>query len=150
MNQIKHHFNKFHCRSTGLLLVRLAAGIIFVYHGYMKLSDMTSTIAFFASLGLGAFFAYLVALVEFAGGISLIIGYGARYFATALAITMVFSIILVKSKIGFTASEIDIMLLATMLAIVFSGCGKYSVCAMMHHKKCMPCKDGGNCECQHK
>jgi uncharacterized membrane protein YphA (DoxX/SURF4 family) len=77
MKALKHHF---HSPALGLFMIRLVAGVIFIYHGISKLSDMPSTVGFFASLGLGAFFAWLVALVELLGGVSLILGLWSRFF----------------------------------------------------------------------
>ena len=50
-------------KSVGLLIIRLAAGLIFLVHGISKLSDIESTTMFFASMGLGAIFAWLVVIV---------------------------------------------------------------------------------------
>ena len=44
----------------GMLLLRLAVGVIFIAHGWGKFSDMASTIGFFGQLGMPSVFAYLV------------------------------------------------------------------------------------------
>ena len=43
----------------GMLLLRLATGIIFIAHGWAKFSDMTGTVAFFGHLGMPSILAYL-------------------------------------------------------------------------------------------
>ena len=130
-------------KSVGLLIIRLTAGIIFLIHGIGKFSDMDATIMFFGSLGLAAFFAWLVAIVETVGGAMLIFGLFTRKAASILALVMIFAIILVKSKMPFNMGEIDLMLLGSMFGLMFLGGGKYSVAGMCKWGgTCMVCKDG--------
>lgn len=66
--------------------LRVSSGILFVAHGWMKVSVFTipGTVAFFESLGLPGFFAYLTIFAELAGGIALILGVGTRLVSIAL------------------------------------------------------------------
>jgi uncharacterized membrane protein YphA (DoxX/SURF4 family) len=144
MEMIKKHI---HSPSLGLFIIRLVAGTIFMFHGIQKLSDMEGTIAFFGSLGFGAFLAWAVAIIETVGGFALIIGYFNKFFSALLGIIMLVAIFKVKWAAGFSKMEIDLMLLATTIATLFSGCGRYSVCGW-RHKNCNDCKDG-KCGCQH-
>lgn len=145
MQQIKHHF---HSPALGLFLIRFVAGVIFIFHGVQKLSNMEGTIAFFGSIGFGALLAWAVALVEVAGGLSLILGIWTKVFGALLAAIMITALFKLKIALGFVASEIDLMLLATSLAVIFSGCGKYSICKFWH-KDCTDCKDSSGCGCSH-
>ncbi len=139
-------------KSTALLLIRLSLAIVFLSHGIAKLSDMDSTIAFFGSLGVSAFFAWIVAITETLGGLFMLVGIWTCVTGTALAIIMIMAIILVKSKMGFPAMELEIVLLASSLAIAFAGAGKYSIgwcCShcMAKNGSCGCCGNGscGNC-----
>ena len=87
---------------------------------------MSDTVGFFASIGVGVFFTWVVALVETIGGVAMIIGFMSRIFAKLLAFTMIMAIVLVKAKTGFQGMEIDIILLASCLTILFAGPGKYT------------------------
>jgi uncharacterized membrane protein YphA (DoxX/SURF4 family) len=119
-----------HNKSVGLLLLRVATGLVFLVHGYLKIvmmSDPQGTIAFFASIGLPAFCAYLVAYVELLGGISLIVGYGSKIFSALLAIVMIVALIKVHIPMGWLASELPITLLGATLGIFFAGAGKYGL-----------------------
>ncbi len=145
MELVRKHL---HSPALGLFIIRLVAGTIFIYHGAQKLSNMEGTVAFFGSLGIGAFITWVVALIELVGGISLIIGYWSKFFATALGIIMIVAIFKVKISMGFAAAEIDLMLLATTIAVLFSGCGRYSVCRFWH-KDCADCSANGSCGCGH-
>lgn len=130
----------------GLFILRVVFGIIFIAHGWAKIGNMDGTIGFFSSLGLPVFTAYLVAWVEFLGGIAVLLGIFSRIAAYLLAITMVVAIFLVKIKAGFLGGyELDLILLASALVIAWSGAGPYSVsgkvcgcgsCGMCGNKLC--------------
>ena len=62
------------------LALRLTSGVAFLAHGWMKVSLFTipGAVAFFESLGLPGFFAYLTILGELGGGLALILGVGVR------------------------------------------------------------------------
>lgn len=112
----------------GLLLLRLAVGVIFIVHGWSKFADMTGTIQFFDQLNLGPLLAYLVAAVELLGGIALVIGIYTDLAALLLAIVMVVALVYVKMatlKLGFFGYEVDLILLAANLAIIFVGPGRH-------------------------
>lgn len=143
MEIIKKHFLS---PALGLFIIRLVAGSIFMFHGIQKLSNMEGTIGFFASLGFSAFLAWAVAIIETAGGLALIIGYCSKFFSALLAIIMLVAILKVKWSFGFTALEIDFMLLATTIAVIFSGCGRYSICRFWH-KSCESCVNTNDCGC---
>jgi putative oxidoreductase len=120
-------FKKAH--DVGPLLLRLAVGIIFILHGISKLGALDKTASFFAGIGIPAagFAAGLVAVVELGGGILLILGLFTRQASLLLAIVMIVAILTVKLKMGFPAMDIDVVLLAGSLSLLFTGPGKYSL-----------------------
>jgi putative oxidoreductase len=133
------------CKSKGLLVLRLAAGIIFLMHGWGKLTGNPSIEMFSGMLGsmgvpAAMFFAWVVALVEFFGGLSLILGIFTRPFAILLAIDMLVAFFGAKHAM-FPAGDIDFMLLGTSIAIALMGSGRFSVAGMM-----MKGKHGGECK----
>jgi len=116
----------------GLLILRLAVGLIFVAHGWDKFSEMEGmggTITFFAQLGMPAFFAYVTATVEIVAGLALIIGIYTDLAALLLAMVMVVALVYVKMvtfKLGLLGGyELDLILLAASLTIMFVGPGKH-------------------------
>ena len=143
------HSKMLYKPSLGLLLLRLVVGGIFIYMGYLKFHDMAQTIGFFAGLGLGAFWAYLVTIVEFVGGIFMVIGLFTQLIGFLFTIIMIVAIAKVTGHGGFAASLTPIMIGVTSLALAISGCGRYSTCGMMHGKDCTSCKADGKCSCQH-
>lgn len=62
--------------TLALTLLRVAVGGLMMVHGYMKLADISGTIANFTSLGIPApeLSAYLAILGEFFGGLGLALG----------------------------------------------------------------------------
>lgn len=120
----------------GLLIGRIVLGVVFIAHGYQKLfvTGVDQIAGFFGSLGIPIpeFFAWLVSLTEFVGGIAVLIGLLTRYAATGLAITLIVAILTVKAKIGLIGSpgagyELDLALLALSLALLLAGPGKLSL-----------------------
>jgi len=121
-------FTKYRNPNVGLLLIRVGIALVFIVHGISKLSNIDGTIAFFGSLGLGVFFAYLVAVVELLAGISMLLGFWVEASGIALAIIMVIAIFTVKLKVGFLGGyELDLPLLLSALGIAFAGPGKYAI-----------------------
>lgn len=143
------HFKMFNRPNLGILILRIAVGLIFIYSGYMKLSDMSMTVQFFGMIGFGAFWAWVVSLTELVAGIAMVIGFGTQIAGLLLFITMTVATIKMFGQAGFMGSLGPIMLGISSLSIALSGCGKHSVCNMMHGKNCGTCKDGGKCVCQH-
>lgn len=128
MKQICHQWvEKLQCPNTGLLILRITLGAIFVAHGWGKIQGIEGTIGFFGSLGLTPFFAYLVAWVEFVGGIVMILGITVREAAMLFSIILLTAIYLVHWKQGWKGMEFPIILLGASLALVFLGSGKYSL-----------------------
>src|SRR6202030_4762046 len=73
-------------KPLALAMLRASIGIIFIYHGYPKLFTHTHDImAAFQRMGFPSFFAYIAGVVEFFGGIVLILGLFARIAALLLA-----------------------------------------------------------------
>lgn len=116
------------------LPLRLVLGIVFLVHGYLKLfGGIEGTTGFFSSLEipLAGFFAYVVGLVEFFGGIALILGLIIKLTSVLLIIDMVVATLLVHLPNGFLISnngaEFTLSLLAGLVALAFLGAGKFSL-----------------------
>jgi len=127
----------------GLLILRLATGIIFLVHGWPKLnpnSPMKGPAGFGSFLKqmgvpLPIFFGWVVALLETVGVVLLILGLGTRILAVLFAIDMLVATFVAKRrvmKVGFTAQqatgwEFDFALLAISLALLFTGSGSIAL-----------------------
>jgi putative oxidoreductase len=120
--------------SLGIAILRIAVGIIFAAHGYMKLFvwGIGGTTNAFAGMGVPVpgLTAPLVGVLEFFGGIALIVGVLTRLVSLGMAIDMLVAIFLVRIKGGFFApngAEFEILLFVASLALVFTGAGAFSI-----------------------
>ncbi len=108
------------------LLLRIALGVVFIVHGFGKLTDIQSTIGFFGKIGipLSGFFAWVVALVEFLGGLLVLTGLYTRIAAGLIAVVMVVAMITVKFAQGFAGGwEFDFTLFMVAVSLVLIGDG---------------------------
>jgi putative oxidoreductase len=113
----------------GLLLLRLALGIIFISHGYPKLSHPEAMHGMFVQHGLPGYFAEISGVLEVFGGGLLILGLFTRAAALLLAIEMGVAIWKVHSGGGFMAVrnyEFPLALLVACFALASIGAGRIS------------------------
>lgn len=81
-------------KPVALLLLRVALGVIFVYHGYPKLFTHTrQTMDGFVHMGFPGYFAYIAGVIEFFGGCLLIAGLFTRIAGLLLAAEMAVALI---------------------------------------------------------
>ena len=121
--------------SIGLAVLRIATGVVFLDHGYQKMFKMGigGVTGFFGQIGvpLPGVMATLITVLEVFGGVALIIGFLTRPLALAFALDMLGAIFLVQLKSGFSKFELEFLLLAASVALIFTGAGRYSIDAMM-------------------
>ena len=120
--------------ALGLTILRVIIGIVFIAHGAQKLFvfGIHGVVGGFSQMGvpLPSITAPLVAIVEFVGGIALVLGLFTRIAALLLAIDMLGAIVLVHFKGGFflpAGYEFALTLLAANIALAVSGPGDYAV-----------------------
>jgi len=115
----------------GLLILRLALALIFVYHGYPKLVRADAGMRdFFLQHGFPGYFVGLAGILECLGGGLLVIGLFARPVALLLAIEMGVVIWKVKSSHGVMAVndyQLELALGAASTALATVGAGVLSL-----------------------
>ncbi|WP_214416780.1 DoxX family protein [Sphaerisporangium fuscum] len=129
-------------RPIALLLARVAVGVIFIAHGWQKFATMGigGTTKFFESIGapLPGITAPLVAALELAGGVALVLGLLLPVFGTLLALDMIGAIALVHGANGLFADkggfELVLALAALALAVGFSGGGLLAADALWRRR----------------
>ena len=133
-------------RAGALLILRLALGATFIIHGYPKLfpSGPSGFAGFLTNLGFPApgILAWIVSLVEFGGGIAMILGFLVRYAGVLMVIEMAITSTRVKMArgVGFVGArgagwELDFLLLAIALALALLGAGAFSIDGMLAKRK---------------
>ena len=124
-------------QSAFLAIIRIFWGYLFFLAGLEKLLHMESTVAFFHEIGvpLGAFSAYLVAILELVGGICFILGFFTRLSALALVVIMVMALVTahtdsiahIASNPHFLFAQAPFSYLVTSLVLFFFGAGSWSL-----------------------
>jgi putative oxidoreductase len=114
------------------LILRLAIGTLFIIHGYPKLTaaQRTQGGAWMKSMGMPAAMVPFGGVVEFFGGLALILGILTPIVAALAALWMLSTTWLVttKAKKKYVGGyEIDITLFLAALALALLGSGIYSI-----------------------
>jgi putative oxidoreductase len=118
----------------GITVLRVVVGIVFLAHGGQKLFvwGVTNVAGFFGQVGipLPMLAAIVVTLVEFLGGLALLLGLYSRWAAIPLGITMLVAILTVHLRGGFFVPqgvEFVLTLLAANVALALLGSGEASL-----------------------
>ena len=115
-------------------LIRFAAGVMMIPHGYGKVfGGIDRTANFFSSIGIepAIFFAWYVGIIEFAGGICVMLGFLTRIFSIQLIGVLFVATFFVHFQNGFLwvkgGYEYPLMWMLIMIAITFKGGEKWSI-----------------------
>lgn len=119
------------------LALRVVLATVFIAHGYPKLfKDFVGTSAFLSGLGFkpGKFWAVVLGVTEFFGGIALLLGVASRVVAGLLIVSMTVATLtkIFKWKVPFTKMdatgwEFDLLLVAALVSLFLLGSGNGSV-----------------------
>jgi putative oxidoreductase len=124
---------------TGLLILRLVLGVVFVGHGAQKLfgwfggGGLKGTTGWIGSMGMRPawFWAFMASISEFGGGVLLLLGFLNPLGSLGVIAAMLMAIAKVHWTKGFWSAkggyEFPLMNLAAALAIGFIGSGAFSV-----------------------
>ena len=122
----------------GLLLLRVALGLVFVMHGWQKLTVLghSGVTGFLGSIGVPwpALNATLLIATELGGGLALLLGAFTRVAGALTAFAMLVATVLVHLPNGFflpNGYEFAATLLVSSVAVAFTGAGAYSVDALL-------------------
>ncbi len=134
MHTAIHQLNRL--QPLAPLVLRIVIGALFVWHGIDKFDTGIPMIQdMFTMWGVPApgLTAPLSAIIEIGAGAALIAGIGTRLAALALSVVMVGALMYVKADLGVISSEpmpgaeLDLALLAGLVAVVVLGPGRYSL-----------------------
>jgi putative oxidoreductase len=128
---------------VGLLVARLALGIVFLPHGLQKTlglfggAGFSGTMGFFTQEGMPSIIAFLIIIGESFGALGLIIGFLSRLAAFGISLIMLGAIFMVHLPNGFFMNwfgtkqgegfEFHILAIGLGLVVLIGGAGKWSV-----------------------
>lgn len=113
-----------------LFFSRVVLGVVMIYHGNKKIFSLRKNAASFEEMGFrpGMIFGTIVAVVEYVGGIAVLIGIYAAFFAAIFAFQMIVGTFWkLKKKKSFTDYAYDLLLLAISAVIMAFGPGNFSL-----------------------
>jgi putative oxidoreductase len=128
--------------AVGLLLVRIATGAAFLFHGWPKIQNATGWMG--ANADMPPWLQAAAAVSEFGGGIALILGLLTPLGALGIACVMVTAIAkihlpnghpFVAAKPGDPSFELAAVYLANALLLLSMGAGALSLDALIFGKK---------------
>lgn len=125
------------CESDGykdfaMLVGRVVVGVIFILAGWGKFQNIEMVTGMFESWGFPApvFFVWLTALIEFVGGIGLVLGIFTKLWGLLLSVTMLVALLAVHVPQGHDfkeAMQLPLALLAANVLLSASGGGSWKV-----------------------
>ena len=117
------------------LVLRVATGLVFFVHGYMKLTTqgVPGVSGFLGTLGfpIPDVFAVILIATELVGGAALIAGLFTHWAAKLTAVVAILALVLVHMNNGFLVQgngyEFILLLFAATISLMVTGAGRYSL-----------------------
>ena len=134
MHQVCSTLNRF--RPAVPLVLRVVLGGLFIWHGIDKFDvgiDMIEGMFTMWGVPAPGLTAPLTAIIEIGAGTMLVLGIGSRIAAMLLSVVVIGALIYVKRDLGIISSqpmpgaELDLAMLAGLIALVILGPGSISV-----------------------
>jgi putative oxidoreductase len=126
-------------QATLLLVGRILIALIFVWFGYLKLTNWDGSVQYFTKWGFAwapALGAALAVIFELGGGILLVIGWKTRWVALALFVYLLVATFIVHTYWSYEAAQRfnqmshfykNVAIMGAMLCLAAAGPGRYSV-----------------------
>jgi putative oxidoreductase len=118
-------------------LCRVFCGIVFIVHGTPKIMNLEATTGMFEGMGFPGWMAVPIALLEFFGGILLVVGFLTRILAATFIVEMIVAGIKVHLPHGFDVYhfgdpmargyEYVLALVLLLLVVILLGAGPVSI-----------------------
>jgi putative oxidoreductase len=134
-----HHAHDRTAVDVSLLVVRVAAGVIFAAHGAQKLFGAFGGPGLAKMVEMMGPMGYPVTIGEFFGGLGLIVGFLSRFSAASNIVIMIGAIAMVHGKHGFflgtgpestlanAGFEYNLALIGLLAPTLIAGPGRYAI-----------------------
>jgi len=127
--------NHYRYHNLGLLIIRVGLGIMFMVHGFPKITGgpeaWASLGGVMGKVGLGfapTFWGFMAALAEFGGGLLLVLGLLFRFACLGLLITMAMATVMhLSAGDGFGDYSHALESAFVFLGLLLAGPGRYSL-----------------------
>jgi putative oxidoreductase len=113
-----------------LLIARVILAAVMIFYGWPKIRDLASNANDFEEMGFkpGILWGTLIAIVEFAGGIAILLGFYAELAAASFGFQMMVGAFWkLKVKKPFSDYSYDMQLFALCLVVMSQGAGAYAL-----------------------
>lgn len=123
--------------SIAVLIGRVFISILFILAGWAKLTAISGTAGYFGSLGLPmpTVTAVLVGLIEFLGGIAILVGFQTRIAAVIVALFTIGATLVAhmdfSDGLNVMMTQKNLAIAGGLLALAAYGAGNYSVDAKL-------------------
>jgi putative oxidoreductase len=132
------------------LIMRVVLGILFIFHGVDKFQmGLGNVEAWFGSIGIPEFMAYVVAVLEFVGGIMLVLGLFTRYVSGLFVIMLIGAIFTAKLSVGLLGNgqmagyEVDLGFILVALYLIVTEQSPLSADRFIMRKRLGNLQQGG-------
>jgi putative oxidoreductase len=134
-------------KPISLLLLRVALGVIFIFHGLPKLTHAQQWVQNFGHMGFPGYFAYIAGILEVFGGAMLILGLFARIAGLLLAIEMGIALSMVHGLLSNPGKvknyEFPLVLCLSCFVLATVGAGPVSIDQGLFERRTAPVRKKG-------
>jgi len=124
------------------VFMRVVMGVMFLVHGVAKFQmGLGNVDAWFSSIGIPGFLAYVVAVLELAGGILLILGLFTRVVSALFVVMLIGAIVTTKLSVGLLGNgqmagyELDLGFILVTLYLAVANESAFSVDRLLMNKR---------------
>ena len=123
--------------SLGLLILRVAAGVLMMKHGWSKIQNFEGMVqSGFDPVGLGATLSVVMLIgAEFIAALFIVLGLLTRLSAVPLIVAMSVAAFVAHASDPLQVKELSLIYLTIFATLLITGAGKYSLDSLLFRKK---------------
>ena len=123
--------------SLGLLILRVAAGVLMMTHGWSKIQNFEGMVqSGFDPVGMGATLSVVMLIgAEFIAALFIVLGLLTRLSAVPLIVAMSVAAFVAHASDPLQVKELSLIYLTIFATLLFTGAGKYSLDSLLFRKK---------------